>query len=105
MIKKITAAIVLCIVLLTALLFVFSACGGTETVKVSFVQEGRKTIVREVEKGGTIGGRDIPQPAKTTGYGYTVKWDKTDFKNITEDILVTAREVPKTLIVTYHIIY
>lgn len=100
MCKKIISIFIV-LTILAAAIFTFSACGGADKITVSFVQEGRETRVIEIEKGGTIKNKDIIQPAKTTKYGYTVQWDRTDFSNLTEDTVVYAVEVPKVLVVWY----
>ena len=85
------------LVLLAATFLVFPACGGGK-VTVSFVQEGRDTIVVEVAKGGSLNKSDMPFVRETTRTGYRAVWDTDgiDFKNITENIVVYAIEVPKT---------
>ncbi|MBO4251129.1 MAG: InlB B-repeat-containing protein [Clostridia bacterium] len=97
--KKIISIILLLIVL-TASFTVF-ACDGAEKVKVSFVQEGYETVVVEMEKGGTLKSNEIPKPVKINKYGYEVKWDRTNFRNLTEDTVVNAVVVPKKYVVTF----
>ena len=64
---------------------------------VTFVQNGQKNIVKEVERGATL--TDIPMPVEKTGYN--VSWDRTIFENITADITVNAVETAKTYTVSY----
>ena len=86
----------LSVCLLTSALALF-ACGEPEKVTVTFIQEGQETIVREVEYGGTLKVKDTPTPVQTsTKNGYKIVWDVTDFKNLTENIVVHAKEVAKT---------
>ena len=75
---------------------------GTEsenTFSVTFIQEGQKSIIRNVEKGGTL--TDIPVPVSKKGY--TVKWDRTDFTNITEDLIVNVEETANTYKIIYNL--
>lgn len=97
--KKIISIIILITVLAASYMFV--ACNGTEKVRVSFVQEGYETIVIEIDKGGMIKSNEIPKPVKINKYGYEVKWDKSNFRNITEDMVVNAVVVPKKYVVTF----
>ncbi len=55
---------------------------------VTFKQAGESNIVKEVEKGGTL--TDIPTPKDKTEEGYIYTWDRSDFTNITENVVVTA---------------
>ena len=68
-----------------------------EYVTVTFKQEGKADVVKSVEKGTTL--TDIPTPAAKTGY--TVAWDKTDFRNITENTVVNAVETVKTYTIKF----
>ncbi len=80
------------------LLFSLYGCEKREDVTpifikytVTFVQEGYEDIVKEVVKGQTL--TDIPTPQNDRA-GYTAKWNKTDFTNIQESIIVeTVYEV------------
>ena len=64
---------------------------------VTFVQNGQKNIVKEVESGATL--IDIPMPVEKTGYN--VSWDRTIFENITADITVNDVETAKIYTVRY----
>lgn len=93
----------LCLIVVMAL--GASACGenspstGGEQnyVSVVFRQEGQEDIVKRVKSGATL--TDIPSPKPKTGY--TVKWDRTDFSNITQDITVTAEITANEYTITY----
>lgn len=85
------------IFLTSVCLLVFSlslfACGEPKTVTVTFIQEGQTSIVREIEYGGSLKVKDVPSPVQNAKRGYEIKWDKSDFKNITENVEVHAVEV------------
>ena len=88
------------IFLTSVCLLVFSlalfACGEPKTVTVTFIQEGQTSIVREIEYGGSLKVKDVPSPVQNAKTGYKIEWDRSDFKNITENIVVKAREVAAT---------
>ncbi|MBP5466928.1 MAG: InlB B-repeat-containing protein [Clostridia bacterium] len=88
---------------LAVAVFAFSACGGTEKITVSFVQDGRETIVIEIEKGGALSVKDVPVPFDNAKHGYKTEWDRRVFKNITENITVNAVEVPESFVVMYDV--
>ncbi len=60
--------------------------------KVTFKQEGKADIVKEVENGTRL--TDIPT-IEITKTGYYLSWSITDFSNVTEDITVTVVEQAK----------
>jgi hypothetical protein len=96
--KKIVAIFV------SALLFLgviacLACCGAGNKITVKFVQNGQETIVKELEKGGTL--TDIPTPKAKSGY--TIVWDKTAFFNLQEGLTVTAVETPNTYVITYEL--
>ena len=102
--KKRILGIFIALTFIHAVFTVVSACGATaekEKVTVSFVQEGRETVVREIDFGSSLNAKDVPLPVDNARYGYTVKWDRTVFKNVTENLVVNAIEVPKTFIVMF----
>ena len=70
-----------------------------EPYTVSFVQEGCETVVVKVAEGGSLAADAIPAPQEKEGY--TVKWDKTDFTNITQNIIVNAVITANTYTITY----
>lgn len=70
-----------------------------EPYTVSFVQEGCETVVVKVAEGGSLAADAIPAPQEKEGY--TVNWDKTDFTNITQNIIVNAVITANTYTVTY----
>lgn len=73
------------------LLFCFAACGGNpETHIVTFRQSGYEDVVKSVEHGEELTDVPLPRPKE----GYEVVWDRTNFANITEDLVVTAVETP-----------
>lgn len=91
--------------LLAVMAFGVSACaennpstdGGENYVSVTFRQDGQDDIVKRVISGSTL--TDIPSPEPKTGY--TVRWDRTDFSNLTQDITVTAQITANEYTITY----
>lgn len=88
--------------------FAISACatGKTDpddgpsqsvTYTVTFKQDGYADIVKTVEEGEDLA--YIPTPATETGY--TVTWDRTDFTNITQNVIVNAVKTANTYKITY----
>ena len=61
-------------------------------VTITFRQDGQEDIVKTIEQGTTL--TDVPTPVGKTGY--TVVWNKTDFTNVAESVIVTAVETAKT---------
>lgn len=61
------------------------SCNGNK-VKVTFVSNGSNDIVRYVKKGSTL--LDVPQPPAVKGK-YCL-WDRQEFLNVEEDIVVTS---------------
>lgn len=86
--------------LLAALLVVtsvaaFTGCGSTQevTCKVTFDMGGTcPNVVIEVKKGEGIAKKDVPEPPQKEGY--TVKWDREDFSNITQNVTVRPVYTP-----------
>ena len=74
------------------------ACGG-EKITVTFVQNGQETIVKTLQKGGTL--TDVPTPKAKTGY--TVVWDTTAFSGLQAGLTVTAIETPNRYTITYEL--
>ena len=68
-----------------------------QTYSITFKQVGQTDVVKTIEKGETLS--DIPTPANKTGYPVT--WDKTDFSNVTDNIIVNAVETANTYTITY----
>ena len=60
------------------------------THKVTFRQSGYADVVREVPDLADL--TDIPTPQNENGY--TVTWNRTEFKTVTQDILVEAVKTP-----------
>ncbi len=91
------------ILALLCALFTFSACnddeGETFTVyyTVTFVQEGQPDIVKRVKEGQSI--TEVSPPKSVVGYT-DVRWDRTDFTNITQNITVNVLKTPKTYTIT-----
>ncbi len=67
------------------------------TYTITFKQNNREDVVKEVVEGGTL--TDVPTPAPQTGYD--VVWDTTDFTNITTNMTVNAVATAKTYTVTF----
>lgn len=65
-------------------------------IKVTFRQTGCQDIVKTVKAGETL--TDIPVPVAKTGY--IVEWDKKEFINVVENMVVTAIETAKTYTIT-----
>ena len=70
-----------------------------ETVTVTFRQAGKDDIVRELPKGGSLSSDMIPEPA--TEAGYDLSWDRSDFSEINEDIIVLCVKQPKVYTIKY----
>lgn len=70
-----------------------------EPYTVSFVQEGCETIVMKVAEGGSLASDAIPAPQAKEGY--TITWEKTDFTNITQNVIVNAIQTANTYKITY----
>jgi len=68
-----------------------------DVCEVVFKQAGCVDVIRTIDKGETLS--DIPNPVEKMGY--TVVWDRTDFSNITEDLVVNAIITANTYTVTY----
>lgn len=64
---------------------------------VVFKQDGYPDIIFEVEAGGEL--PNPPKPKVVTGY--SVEWDRTQFENITQDIVVNAIATPNEYLITY----
>ncbi len=105
--KKRIMGLFMALTLIALAFAALSACGSTEktekteNVTISFVQEGQETIVKEIKSGSSLNLKDVPLPVDNAKYGYTIKWDRTTFKNVTENLVVNAIEVPKTFIVMF----
>ena len=65
-----------------------SNSGNPVQYSIIFKQAGQEDIIRYVNKGESLS--DIPVCAEKRGY--TVAWDRTDFSNIEENIIVNAVE-------------
>lgn len=68
-----------------------------KTYTVTFRQNGQEDIVKTVKEGETLA--DVPAPVAVPGY--TVAWDRTDFSDISEDIVVTAVQTANKYTITY----
>ena len=67
------------------------------THKITFRQTGYADVVKEVPDLADL--KDIPTPQKENGY--TVVWAQTEFKTVTQDILVGTIKTPITYDVEY----
>lgn len=76
-----------------------TSCGKTDVMlcMVTFRQENYEDIIKSVNFGGDL--QDIPTPHEKTGY--TVTWDRKDFANIKENIVVNAVNDANSYTVTY----
>ena len=72
-----------------------------EPYTVSFVQEGCETVVVKVAEGGSLDADAIPAPQAKEGY--TITWDRTDFTNITQSVIVNAIQTANTYKITYNL--
>ena len=63
-----------------------------ELITITFKQSGENDVVKTVNKGETL--TDIPTPQ--TKIGYTVAWDKANFSNLTQNVVINAIETAKT---------
>ena len=64
---------------------------------IVFKQTGYADIIKTLDKGETL--TDIPNPIQKVGY--TIIWDRTDFSNVTENLVVNAIETPNTYTITF----
>lgn len=84
---------IILILLAISLLSFFSACGGSsDTHTVRFVQDSYDDVVKIVKDGEDL--TDIPEPKPKIGY--TVKWEKSEIKNVKKDTVINCVETPKT---------
>ena len=67
------------------------------THKITFRQTGYADVVKEVPDLADL--KDIPTPQKENGY--TVVWAQTEFKTVTQDILVETIKTPITYDIEY----
>ena len=93
---------IIVLLLISAMLSVFVACKSNEseqqkTYTVTFIQAGRENIIKTVTEGEAL--TDIPMPEERIGY--TVVWEKSDFSNITENMMVYAVETANEYNITY----
>lgn len=70
-----------------------------EQYTITFKQDGQADIVKTVVEGESLA--DIPEPKEVIGH--TVVWDRTDFTNITEDVVVKAIATANTYTITYNV--
>ena len=68
-----------------------------QSVTITFKQDGQNDIVRTIEKGSSL----INVPSPKGKIGYSVAWDKDNFTDVTEDMVVNAVEAANTYTVTY----
>lgn len=66
---------------------------------VTFRQNGQEDIVRKVAVGEIL--TDIPVPIEKEGY--TLSWDRVDFSNLSENIVVTAVETANEYEITFNL--
>ncbi len=66
---------------------------------VTFQQDGRQDIVKEVKEGETL--TDIPQPWSGK-VGYTIVWEDVSLENIRQNITVRAIERANTYTITFN---
>lgn len=69
--------------------------------KITFVQAGFADVVREVADESDLSEENIPEPQEVNGYD--VKWNRSDFTNITNDLTVEIIKTPKTYQITYEL--
>lgn len=86
--KKITCFILA--VISTLCCFAFTACGGSDSVKITFVQEGQKNVVVTCKKGETL--KDVPTPVKSSDTTLITEWNITDDFVAEENITITTTE-------------
>lgn len=70
-----------------------------ETVTITFRQSGYSDVVKTITVGEAL--TDIPDTQEKIGH--TVEWETTNFKNVSEDIVVKAVETPNTYTITYDV--
>ena len=66
---------------------IVTAIEKANSCKITFKQEGQPDVVKIVKKGESL--TDIPEP-KQSGR-FITEWDRSDFSEITEDIVVNAK--------------
>lgn len=96
-------------VLLGIMCLAFAGCAGkcnssigeveTETIILTFRQEGYEDIVREVEIGNAS--ENIPDPQEKKGY--TVEWSVFDFDLLISDTVITVVETPNVYTITFEL--
>lgn len=94
--KKI-AGFLATIILMLSLTCLFSSC--SDEIKITFVQEGQKNIVKTVSVGESL--TDIPIPVSKDGYSIT--WDVNNFSNIQESLIVNAIVTPNNYTIYYEV--
>ena len=70
---------------------IVTAIEKANSCKITFKQEGQADVVKIVKKGESL--TDIPEP-KQSGRFITI-WDRSDFSEITEDVVVNAKTTDK----------
>lgn len=91
--KKLTV-----VLLLLCFLLAFTGCGEkSDTVTITFKQDGMFDVVREIEKGDSL----LFPPSPKSEDGYDIVWDRTEFIAVQEDITVNAIKTPKQYKITY----
>lgn len=81
----------------TLLLSTGCADNTPKTYTVVFKQVGYTDMIFTVNAGGEL--KNPPKPKVVTGY--SVEWDRTQFENITQDIVVNAIATPNEYLITY----
>lgn len=82
---------------LTASVGCFADDDKDKQYSITFIQEGFSDMKFWVDAGESF--EQVPAPKKVEGY--TVAWDKTEFDNVTKNIVVTAVATPNDYLITY----
>lgn len=68
---------------------------------VTFIMENGADVVIEVPEGASLEETQIPLPDLEEKTGYNVVWNRTDFSDIRENIIVQAEYAAKSYTITY----
>lgn len=68
-------------------------------VTITFIQDGEDNISETIRKGENL----LTIPNLVAKVGYSVTWDRSDFTNITTDIIVRAIYTPHEYLITYEL--
>ncbi len=73
--------------------------GDGDYVKITFVQEGEKDVIKYVKRGESL--LDVPHPVAKEGYD--IEWSESDFLHLSKSKTITAVKTPKDYTITYNL--